>query len=90
MVITNKFVHIEHGTFHTSEVNIPVKKANMVHIKQTFFGGMFGYCDLVFYFKGSRKKLTHLRDCDRLDAIFANMQSYIAAAMKDPELESLG
>ena len=89
LIITNKFVHIRHGVFDVTEINLPVEKINKLHAQQTLLNKLLGYGQIAFETETGTFYIRNIENYDELTYIISNTEEYIKEALEDDPFVSL-
>jgi len=77
VVVTNKFVHLKHGAFDPEEIDVPLRNAGVLRVKQTSLGKILNYGYISFNNEGSRQHLRYIKNPEDLREIFADPEGFI-------------
>lgn len=85
IVVTTKFAHIKMGVLNPVEIDIPLKKINMLDLSQTTMGRILDYGTVSFIYEGENYEYGYIKNPGELQYLIDNPARYIKEVLEDEE-----
>lgn len=83
IIITTKYAHIKLGVLNPEEIDIPLKKLDMLEVSQTAMGRMLDYGMVSFSHKSERFDYGYIKAPEELQYIIDNPARFVHEAMEE-------
>ena len=83
IIITTKYAHIKLGVLNPEEIDIPLKKLDMLEVSQTAVGRMLDYGMVSFSHKSERFDYGYIKAPEELQYIIDNPARFVHEAMEE-------
>lgn len=85
IVVTTKFAHIKMGVLNPVEIDIPLKKINMLELSQTTMGRIMDYGTVSFVYEGESYEYGYIKDPGEFQYLIDDPARYIKEVLEDEE-----